>query len=153
MYISALASTSSHQKYTNPRNRHINGSGYWIRFDTMISFMGFQLKTNWQLVDSSKSITYYSSPFHISDVGSPMYNTWQTTIWITRGKKQSTSRLAETKADLSVKSDCRRKGAIDSSTRLSERTFNRVCLTLILDLPYIKQKIHRLLLENCIVNF
>ena len=38
----------------------------------MISFMGFQLKTNWQLVDWPKSLIYYSSPFHISDVRSSL---------------------------------------------------------------------------------
>ena len=38
----------------------------------MISFLGFQLKTNWQLVDWPKSLIYYSSLFHISDVGSSL---------------------------------------------------------------------------------
>ena len=50
----------------------INGSGYWAGSDTMISFLGFQLKTNWQLVDWPKSLIYYSSLFHISDVGSSL---------------------------------------------------------------------------------
>ena len=31
----------------------------------LISFLGFQLKTNWLLVDCPKFLIYYSSPFHI----------------------------------------------------------------------------------------